>query len=138
MGDTMRTDNGSPATIALLLLLVLATGLMPIASGSENKILPVSPGENTKNRITADFFYNPSCESCQKVLPVIQQYEKNSSLVSVNYLNIAIDNASSNRFTEMQKSLGHIHVPFVLIGNQYLVGQDSIIKNLDSLVKSSQ
>lgn len=135
-GLNMRKMRNYLAVTVLFTLLFICAGPVAIVSGSENGLLP-NVGEGTGDQVVADFFYNPTCESCQKVLPFIQQYEANSSRLSVNYLNIAVDNASSNRFTEMQKNLGHVHVPFVLIGNQYLVGQDNIIKNLDSLIKTS-
>ena len=123
--------------IAILFLLLIGGVLISGVSGVETKNIPPSLAEKDNTKISADFFYDPSCESCQIVLSFIQQYEANSSLITVHYLNIAEDNTSSARFEEMQKNLGHVHVPFVLIGDQYLVGKDNIINKLDSLVRES-
>jgi len=124
-------------SITAVFILLMCGGVLLVVSGSETPLTQLPAGQSDQ-KVTADFFYNPSCESCLKVLPFIQQYEANSSLISVHYLNIATDNSSSDRFIELQKSLGHVHVPLVLIGNQYLVGQDNIMNNLESLIKASK
>lgn len=135
----MKTDFYYLAITVLLTFLFICTGPIGIVSGFKSDS-PTNLGEGSSNQIRVDFFYDPSCGSCQKVLPFIQQYEANSSIVLVNYNNIGNDNSSSTRFTQIQKDLGdaHVHVPFVQIGDQYLTGQDNIIGNLDILIKETK
>ena len=133
----MRYISHYSVLFIILTLLLICTGSIAVVSGSNTGISPISITEGTKNHVFVDFFYDPSCESCQKVLPFIKQYEANSSLISVNYYNIAVDNSSFNRFTQIQKNLGDVHVPFVYIGDQYLTGLENITGNFDILVKKS-
>jgi thiol-disulfide isomerase/thioredoxin len=90
--------------------------------------------------VDIEFYFNTLCGSCQKVLPFIQQYEANTSFVKVHYYNIGSENASTTRFNQVQQRLGnvHVHIPLVLIGDQYLTGQDTIIAHLDTLAQDSR
>lgn len=118
----------------IVALLLVFGGLVTVLSGTSNGIDAGTQDQNGK-KIPVEYYYDPSCGSCNVVHPFIEQYESNSSDISVAYYNIGSDNSSAQKFAQLQKSLGHVHVPFVLMGDRYLTGQDNIIQNFDILVQ---
>lgn len=132
-------------TIQILFILLLLSGVIVSVQSVGIKPEPqtqlkgdIAPGNG--DPVEIDFYFNTLCGSCQKVLPYIQQYEANTSFVKVNYYNIGSENASATRFSQVQQRLGnvHVHIPLVLIGDQYLTGQDKIIADLDTLAQESR
>jgi cytochrome c biogenesis protein CcdA/arsenate reductase-like glutaredoxin family protein len=122
--------------IILFAMLFVCAGLVPTVLGVEvaNSTLILDNG--TGQQLQVDFFYNPSCASCQKVLPVIEQYEANNTGILVNYINVVENQSTVERFIQLQKDLENptLHVPVVVIGDHYLNGEENISGNLDSLV----
>ncbi|HWQ65727.1 MAG TPA: hypothetical protein VN372_02535, partial [Methanospirillum sp.] len=120
----------------LLTILFICCGPVSTVAGSEAGSTLLNDSNGVGNHIVVDFFYNPTCGSCQKVLPFIKEYEANSSIVRVNYNNLADNQSNVEKFTVMQNKLGnvHLHVPLVIIGDRYLNGEENITRNLDRLV----
>jgi cytochrome c biogenesis protein CcdA/arsenate reductase-like glutaredoxin family protein len=135
----MRKNLNYLFLIVLFITFFIYTGPVSIVSGSEAGISPQIFDGGTEKQIVVDFFYNPTCSSCQKVLPFIEQYEENTSIIRVNYNNIAENQSNVERFLQVQQDLGNenFHVPVVIIGDRYLNGEENITLNLDRLVKET-
>lgn len=120
----------------LVLLLSMSMGTWGMVSASDTLAKLSFSNETIANQVIIDFFYDPSCESCQAVLPFIRGYETNVSGIQVHYKNIAEDKSSYERFKQIQNNLedGSIEIPLVIVRNQYLSGKQNIIENLDSLI----
>ena len=124
----MRENLKYPLFIVLFVILFFCAGPVSIASGAEGGISFQAPGDEHQKQVVVDFFYNPTCGSCRKVLPFIEQYETNTYLIRVNYLNIAENQSNVERFHQVQKKFGDItlHIPVVVIGDEYLSGEENI------------
>jgi len=118
----------------IIALLLVFGGLITVLLENGNGI-EVGTQDQKGKKIPVEYYYDPSCRSCIVVHSFIEQYESKSSDISVVYYNIGSDNSSAQKFSQLQKSLGHVHVPFVLMGNRYLTGQDNIIENFDILIQ---
>ena len=125
--------------IVLFTILFMCAGPVAIVTGSDTGNSLTVFDNGTERQVIVDFFYNPTCESCQKVLPIIQQYEASNPVIRVNYQNIVENQSTVERFIQVQKDLGNLnlHVPVVVIGNQYLNGEKNISGNLDRLVRET-
>jgi cytochrome c biogenesis protein CcdA/arsenate reductase-like glutaredoxin family protein len=123
-------------SIILFAMLFVFAGLVPTVLGMEVADSTLIPDNGTGQQLPVDFFYNPSCASCQNVLPVIEQYEANNTGIHVNYINVVENQSTVERFIQLQKYLENptLHVPVVVIGDHYLNGEENISANLDSLV----
>jgi cytochrome c biogenesis protein CcdA/arsenate reductase-like glutaredoxin family protein len=123
-------------SIILFAMLFVFAGLVPTVLGMEVADSTLIPDNGTGQQLLVDFFYNPSCASCQNVLPVIEQYEANNTGIHVNYINVVENQSTVERFIQLQKYLENptLHVPVVVIGDHYLNGEENISGNLDSLI----
>ncbi len=125
--------------IVLFTILFMCAGPVAIVTGSDTGNSLTVFDNGTERQVIVDFFYNPTCESCQKVFPIIQQYEVNNPDIRVNYHNIVENQSTVKQFIQVQKDLGNLnlHVPVVVIGNQYLNGEKNITGHLDRLVRET-
>jgi cytochrome c biogenesis protein CcdA/arsenate reductase-like glutaredoxin family protein len=135
----MRENLKYLLLIVLFTIFFICAGPFSAVSGAEERASPQISNNEIQKEIVVDFFYNPTCGSCQKVLPFIEQYETNTSYIRVNYLNIAENQSNVERFHQVQKKFNDLslHVPIVVIGDQYLTGEENITWNLDIIVQKS-
>ncbi len=136
----MRKNQNTLIFIILFAILVTCAGPILIVSGSEAGNSSRFSYGGSGAPVIIDFFYNPSCESCQRVLPIIKQYETNNTDIIVNYNNIAENQSNVEHFLQVQKDSGNVnfHVPVVIIRDQFLNGEENITQNLDLLVKETR
>lgn len=106
-------------------------------SSSLNSQTPVASA-GSQDLDGVQFFYNPTCPSCMKVLPIIQEYAQNNPGVHITINNIAEDKTAIERFEKMRSMFPQetIYAPAVLAGKMVLQGEANIINNLDTTVKA--
>jgi len=136
----MKKNLHYPIFIAFVAILLICGGPVVIISAAGTGSSPLIYDNVTgQQQLVVDFYYNPSCASCQKVLPFIEQYEANNQVIRVNYNNVVENQSTVEQFLQVQKDLEnpYLHVPVIVIGKQYLNGEENITGNLDQLVRET-
>ncbi len=142
----MRISHGYGLVTVIIILLAVIVSLfastaVPVTVPSD--LTPLS-GNNTKltNETSSTlpvvyFFYNPTCGSCQRVLPFVDEYTKNNPDVLVKYYDIGASQENRDVFNQFQQGTESTHIPVIYVGSLKLEGVDNITENLDQAVRGS-
>lgn len=116
--------------------------------GDERRVpLPIatsSPPMQSGTQKGIDFFYDDDCESCQKVLPVIDKLKATYSGIQFNYHNICNEvpegKQNQNLLTEfkLKRRLSQAQIPIVFIGDTTIQGEKKLLNDLEPAVKKLQ
>ena len=124
--------------ILLVSLLLLPLFSMAAADDMHPDNLPIM-SEKSDNPLLINFFYDISCESCQKVIPLVQDYNTSNPDVLVNFINIGFSPSNFTLFNEFrdQYQVSDNHIPMVFFGDTWLSGDENITKNFNTTVQSA-
>lgn len=99
----------------------------------------VLTGQGT-DRVVIHFFYNPGCGACEKIHPVIDEYEAGHPEVEIVRHSLAGNRTSVELFTAFQEAynITHAHVPILFLGRTTLMGDEDIAASLDQTVRETR
>jgi len=106
-------------------------------SSTLNSQTPKTPGDN-QNLDGINFFYNPGCPSCMKVLPIVQDYSDTHPGAGIIFNDLAADNTATGKFDKMRIMFPNttIYAPALLVGKTVLQGESNITNNLNTTIES--
>lgn len=122
-----------PWALAFLLIISLLLGPVYGAETGTRSYSDYEPG-------AVHYFYSPLCSSCFKVSPFIEEYEKDRPEIAIYRHDISgsqDDILLFEHFRTMHPDK-RISVPVVFVGDQALIGEESIYSDLDSTIRSVQ
>ncbi len=119
VNDALVTKNNQPNPVS---------PLIPTANASSIGIQGPGP---------IHFFYNPTCESCEKVLPLVRQYAEDHPEIRIEFDDLS-NQTNIERFSLFRDRYpGELfYVPVVFIGNTFLEGEENITNNFNSTIES--
>jgi glutaredoxin len=93
---------------------------------------------NRNHELCLHFFYKPNCSQCQYVNTFLQEIEKEQN-IKVSKYNIEKDK-NKELYSSFKTRYGLISsaYPVVFIGDNYLMGDKSIVNNLENEIKRCQ
>jgi thiol-disulfide isomerase/thioredoxin len=115
--------------------------MVTITSAPTSSSLNSLTSESSAGTLDLDgvqFFYNPTCTSCMKVLPIIQDYAKNNPGANIVFNDIATDKTAIQRFEKMRSMhpQSTIYAPALVVGKTVIQGQANITSNLNTTVEA--
>ena len=124
-----------------VLRFLLAAGLLPVLLLAACAPAPTPAVTSGDGIVRAVLFYTPGCSSCEKALrdtipPLEARYGSRFQLLKVPLNDLSeVDRLyASADFFKIKKE--DVMVPFVVIGNDLLIGETALEENLDAKIKA--
>lgn len=134
----MRNRLYYQVLLLLFTLSIIGTGLVATVSGSEEPNTNLMVVGGAEKPVHVDFFYNPTCAPCMKVLPFMEQYAKSHPETEIEFLNVSMNRTNALQFENIRSMYpqGKIYVPTVVLGNSFIQGEPNISSQFISAVES--